>query len=441
LDTLPLPPSPDLGQYRKRAKELVVAASSGDEDAVRVWAESWLRAIAGLMDETPTPFAAESFDRAVESIAQYVRDKTARPGARFALADAQFLVARAHGFGHWAAFARHVEGLSGATDSFEAAADAVVGGDLEALTSLPREDPELVRARSDRVHRATLLHYVAANGFEDFRQRTPPNAVAITRTLLEAGAAVDAAAETYGGGAFQTTMNVLVSSAHPAAAGLQSALVETLLDHGAAIEGPCDDGSPLMTALAFGYPEAAETLVSRGARVDNILAAAALGRVDLVERFLAEGGGVGRSLLSIDWLGLTDDPHEHVERAFVWACTFGKVAIVGLLLDRGIDPGVTDGDRMTGLHWAAGHARGRAVVCGRPRAADRSRSRRECSPSPDGQSGRRRDAASSGQGVFFQTETCRRLSLVNGSCFHPLQRSRSSIPASCAIRSSSAGQT
>jgi hypothetical protein len=162
LDTLPLPPSPDLGQYRKRAKELVVAASSGDEDAVRVWAESWLRAIAGLMDETPTPFAAESFDRAVESIAQYVRDKTARPGARFALADAQFLVARAHGFGHWAAFARHVEGLSGATDSFEAAADAVVGGDLEALTSLPREDPELVRARSDRVHRATLLRRSSA---------------------------------------------------------------------------------------------------------------------------------------------------------------------------------------------------------------------------------------------------------------------------------------
>ena len=33
------------------------------------------------------------------------------------------------------------------------------------------------------------------------------------------------------------------------------------------------------------------------------------------------------------------------------------------------------------------------------------------------------------------------LSLVNGSRFHPLQRSRSLIPASCAIRSSSAGHT
>jgi hypothetical protein len=40
---------------------------------------------------------------------------------------------------------------------------------------------------------------------------------------------------------------------------------------------------------------------------------------------------------------------------------------------------------------------------------------------------------------FSQIETCLRLSLVNGSRFHPLQRSRSLIPASCAIRSSSEG--
>ena len=44
-----------------------------------------------------------------------------------------------------------------------------------------RRDPALVRARSSRVccfdppvHRATLLHYVAANGVEAYRQKTPP---------------------------------------------------------------------------------------------------------------------------------------------------------------------------------------------------------------------------------------------------------------------------
>ena len=42
---------------------------------------------------------------------------------------------------------------------------------------------------------------------------------------------------------------------------------------------------------------------------------------------------------------------------------------------------------------------------------------------------------------FSQTETCRVLSLVNGSRAQPLQRSRSLMPASRAIRSSSEGHT
>lgn len=42
---------------------------------------------------------------------------------------------------------------------------------------------------------------------------------------------------------------------------------------------------------------------------------------------------------------------------------------------------------------------------------------------------------------FAQTDTCLVLSFVNGSPFHPAQRSLSRIPASRAIRSSSAGQT
>jgi hypothetical protein len=42
---------------------------------------------------------------------------------------------------------------------------------------------------------------------------------------------------------------------------------------------------------------------------------------------------------------------------------------------------------------------------------------------------------------FSQTEMCCRLSLVKGSRFQPFQRSRRVMPASCAIRSSSVGQT
>ena len=46
-----------------------------------------------------------------------------------------------------------------------------------------------------------------------------PNAVAIATMLLDAGAGVDVLADTYGGGVAQTTLNLLVSSAHPAHAG------------------------------------------------------------------------------------------------------------------------------------------------------------------------------------------------------------------------------
>jgi ankyrin repeat protein len=180
-----------------------------------------------------------------------------------------------------------------------------------------------------------LLHYVAANGVEDFRQLTPPNAVEVARMLLDAGADVDALAETYRGGSAQTTLNLLVSSAHPAEAGLQAALVDTLADHGAAINGLEDDASPLMTALAFGYVDTADSLVRRGARIDNVVAAAALGRSELVERMLSEGVKVAPSLVNLYWLGLSDDPSTQVERAREWAAAYGHTDVVRLLAERG----------------------------------------------------------------------------------------------------------
>ena len=78
---------------------------------------------------------------------------------------------------------------------------------------------------------------------------------------------------------------------------VQIALVHTLLDFGATINGLEDDGSPLITALAFGYRKAAEVLASRGARVDTVVANLELALVwaDLHERtdgveFLAQKG-------------------------------------------------------------------------------------------------------------------------------------------------------
>ena len=218
---------------------------------------------------------------------------------------------------------------------FEAAADAVVGGDIAVLEALLHAHPELIRARSARAHRATLLHYVAANGVEDERQKSPANSAQVSELLLRAGAEVDALAETYGGGTRQTTLNLLVSSCHPARAGVQCALVEMLLDFGAAIEGVSRDGSPLMTALQFHYPDAAETLTKRGAKVDTLIKAAALGREDLVSKYFG------------------DADSGDVAVAFVWAAMHRRRNVVEMMLQKGVDPGLRDQRGWTALHWTA----------------------------------------------------------------------------------------
>src|SRR5262249_42308791 len=153
-------------------------------------------------------------------------------------------------------------------------------------------DPALVHGRSSRVcsfdppvHRATLLHYVAANGVERYRQTTPANAVAIARALLEAGSEPDALADMYG--AECTTMSMLVSSDHPARGGLRVPRVGLVRECGAAIEGvgTKKGGGPLSTALAFGMSDAAKFLAHHGARID-LPAAGGLGLAGNAARLL-----------------------------------------------------------------------------------------------------------------------------------------------------------
>jgi hypothetical protein len=209
--------------------------------------------------------------------------------ARLEPETARDAIARDHGYASWTDASAHAD--ESVDTRFEAAADAIQWGEHEKLRELLDAYPELVRVRSPFVHQAMLLHHVAANGIEVERQlQSPPNAVAITRLLLERGAEPDALCLTYGGGRGQTTLYLLVSSAHPAAAGVQSALVEELCRGGARVEGLDEDGLPLWTAIAFGYTEAAEALVRCGARVDNIVFAAALGDLDAVERYFDSSG-------------------------------------------------------------------------------------------------------------------------------------------------------
>lgn len=327
-DVLPLPPRPDPHHYRKRAKDLARACRSGEADAIRRWAARWIGDLLSFQPGTHRTADSEAADPRIDLVALFARE---RLGENCALSRAQFVIARAHGFESWPKLAAHLDALSGGTSpvsAFEEAADAIVQGDAAHLRRLLRESPELVRARSTREHRATLLHYVSANGVENFRQETPPNIVEIAKILLDAGAEVDAEAEVYGGGA--TALGLVVTSAHPRAAGVQNQLADLLLARGARLSGGI-----VRSCLMNGCPEAAEHVATRGAPVD-LQEAAGLGRVDLVRRHLE-----------------SDPPREKLVAALIMAAWYGRRDVAAILLDHGLEPGARGTDGKTALHVAA----------------------------------------------------------------------------------------
>jgi ankyrin repeat protein len=198
---------------------------------------------------------------------------------------------------------------------------------------------ELVRARSTREHRSTLLHYISANGIEDFRQKTPKNIVEITHLLLEAGADVNANSDAYGGRS--ATLGLTATSCHPAEAGVQIQLMELLIDRGATIDGP-DGGSAVVDSLHNGRGEAAELFAKRGARLD-LEGAAGVGRLDIVRSFFNEDGSLRPPATP-----------KQMKDGFAWACEFGRTIVVDFFLQKGMElDAKLRHNRQTGLHWAA----------------------------------------------------------------------------------------
>jgi hypothetical protein len=346
-DALPLPPQPNLEQYKKLAKELVKACKSADPEALGAWAAKWVKTLARLRGLVITRELPVRMDRWVRQVEKFARRKLQDSGqnAKCSLADAQFVIARAHGFATWPAFAVQITAQlrrNSPESQFESAVDAIVGGDAPALERLLLENPGLVRARSAREHRARLLHYVAANGVEGYRQRTPKNAVRIAEILLSAGSEVDAEADVYGGGA--TTLGLAATSVHPERAGVQIALLETLLKHGAELNrrGLAGNRQPMVTAcLANGRQQAAEFFAARGTPL-SLDEAAGVGRLDLLRSFFHPDGSLK-----------TNATHEQMAKGFLWACGYGRNEVLAFLLDRGLDLDAHDADGQTGLHWAA----------------------------------------------------------------------------------------
>jgi ankyrin repeat protein len=347
-DALSLPPRPNLQQYKKLAKDFQQACQTGDAGALRDWAMRWAEALARLQGRPDTPEGRREIVGNVDRIQRrwLAMQKSKERVGRCALAGAELLVARSHGFASWPKFAKYIEAMAHAHSPislFESAVDAIVGGHLETLETLLRENPELVRTRSSREHHSTLLHYVSANGVEDFRQKTTKNIVAITKLLLDAGADVNAESDAYGGRS--TTLGLTATSCHPEAAGVQLPLMDLLIDRGAIIDGP-DTGSAVNGCLHNGRSEAAEFFANRGARLD-LEAAAGVGRLDVVKSFFDDAGGLKPAAT-----------RQQLLDGFTWACEFGRTSVVEFMLAHGIEVNAKLKGGETGLHWAAyeGHA-------------------------------------------------------------------------------------
>jgi hypothetical protein len=299
MDAKPLSPRPNLNQYKKQAKDLLKAWKAADAEAL-------------------------------------LRVHRFHPRARkSALADAQLIVAREHGFESWPKFAGHINQIASShspVSTFELAVDAIVDGDVAALTSLLREHPDLLRARSTRRHHATLLHYVGANGVEDYRQKTPKNIVAIATLLLDAGADVNATADTYGSG--DTVLMLAATSIHPFRAGVLAPLIDLLIARGADIHSR--QQSIVWACLANHRPHGAVLMAARGVQLD-FETAAGVGRLDVVEK------------------NFDTATQEQRDRGLRWACEYGWRDVVDFLIDRGINLRAGENSGQTALHLAALH--------------------------------------------------------------------------------------
>jgi len=345
-DALPLPPRPNLEQYKNLARDLQGACKSTDPEAIRQWAARWMETLARLYGPTHWPAApGREFDAGqVERRWNKLKQGTA-PLAKCTLAGAQFFIAREHGFTSWPKFARHVRELALAqslVSAFEAAADAIVSGDEQTLRRLLAGHPGLARERSTREHRSTLLHYVSANGVEDFRQKTPKNIVGIMNLLLDAGAEVDAESDAYGGGC--TTLGLVATSVHPEKAGVQIALLQALLDRGARLDHLSAAGnkhSIVRGCIANGQPAAGRFLADLGAPLDPETSAA-VGRLDVLQSYFNENGALR-----------PDTNPKLIESGLLYACGYGRLDTARFLLDRGIDPVTRNEEGQTALHWAA----------------------------------------------------------------------------------------
>lgn len=347
-DVLPLVPGLPPAHYLGLASRLEAAYHEHSEAV-----SGWSRTVDGI-------------DRYAEPLATFAQQHldlaTNKAGA------ARDVVARVYGFDDWPTLAAVLDALDDPQSElsrFERAADAIVAGNEDDLGLLLTEAPWLTVARSARMHRACLLHYVAANGVENYRQCTPPNIASIAARLLDAGADVRATCNVYGGNA--DVLGLVATSAHPRIAGIQPELIDLLVQRGAPVAS-----AMIRDCLANGCPEAAvqlgELLLVQQVPL-SLADLAGIGRDDLLAPALPAASAAMRfdALEYAAWYGRTAcvrtlidlgvpvmlvRPHE-AKTALHVAAYAGQPSVVSLLLARGAEPNAKDAKwQCTPLVWA-----------------------------------------------------------------------------------------
>jgi hypothetical protein len=194
---------------------------------------------------------------------------------------------------------------------------AIQSGDTAAVGRLLAGEPRLAQARiTARGGTRTPLHVVTDwPGYF-------PEGPQMARLLIEAGADLDAV----------TTPDPGETPLHWAASSDDADVAVVLIDGGADIEKPGGSiGTPLDNAIGYSCWHVARLLTARGARVEKLWHAAALGMLTRLEELLAQG----------------HDGPEDVSQAFWHACAASQRRAAEHLLAHGAS-----------LSWVPGYAHG-----------------------------------------------------------------------------------